>query len=232
VWGDREYSHDFDILDLSSGTDVIIGYDLFNKLGLGITGLPLPQPTLPSSAPLDDQPDSLVDIHEQQSRHELEDDPALIEAVRANQLIASNAFCSLPEAVVHLNTGDASPISRRQYDIPFKIAPLVSQQINEWLAKGKIVPAPHQCAWNQPILAVPQKDLQGQKTKIRVGLDPRPLNKILPDDRFPLPLIRDIFDNISGMQYFSTLDLEESYFSYLCTPMIVSRQRLLGIVSS
>ena len=153
----------------------------------------------------------MEDISEQQTRHELEDDSALAEAVKANQIIASNAFCSLPEAVVRLNTGDAAPISRRQYDIPFKIAPLVTQQVNEWLVKGKIVPAPPQCAWNQPILAVPKKDLQGQKTKIRVCLDPRPLNKILPDDRFPLPLIRDIFDNLSGQQYFITLDLKETY---------------------
>ena len=158
VWGGREYIHDFDILDLPLATDVIIGYDLCNKLGLGITGLPLSHPAHSSEPLLNDKPDSLIDADQQHFRHELEGDPVLKEAVKANQLIASNTFCNLPEAVVRLNTVDAAPIFRRQYAIPFIIAPPVTQQVNEWLAKGQVVPAPSQCAWNQPLLAVPKKD--------------------------------------------------------------------------
>ena len=64
-WGNSRSSHCFDILDLPLGTDVIIGYDLFSKLGLGISGLPIPQLAHATEPPVDDEPDNLVDPIEQ-----------------------------------------------------------------------------------------------------------------------------------------------------------------------
>ena len=110
-----------------------------------------------------------------------------------------------------LETGTAKPVWRRQYPIPKAAQPAVNQQVQKWIDNGKVVPAPAGCSWNNPLLAVPKKDSDGYKTKVRVCLDSRPINQLLPDDKFPMPLISEIFARLGGKRYFSTLDLEEAY---------------------
>lgn len=56
-----------------------------------------------------------------------------------------------------------------------------------------------------------KKDKQGNKTILRVCLDPISLNKLLPDDNFPLPLVADIIAKLAGQAIFSTLDLSQAH---------------------
>ena len=47
--------------------------------------------------------------------------------------------------------------------------------------------------------------------KVRVCIDPRPLNKIIPDDNHLVPIITDIFKRHQGFKVVSVIDLEAGY---------------------
>lgn len=58
-----------------------------------------------------------------------------------------------------------------------------------------------------PILFVPKKD-----GTLRLCVDYRGLNKITEKNRYPLPLITEILDRISGCTFFSKIDVKDAYY--------------------
>ncbi|KAH9271126.1 hypothetical protein BASA83_006670 [Batrachochytrium salamandrivorans] len=216
TWDNKKFTHKFEISDPPAGVQVIIGRDLFTLLGITISGLPLPQPVNKPAEEELAQPTSMIDDvtedHHLVSHHEL------TEAIQRNQAIPSNSFCNVPVAVVRLETGDHPPVYRRQYPIPFNVHGQVKEQIEEWVQTGKVTDAPIGCQYNNPLLVVPKKDLEGKLSKVRVCIDPRQLNKQLQADRFPLPLIKDIFSFFANSKIFSTIDLEQAYLQLPILP--------------
>jgi transposase InsO family protein len=91
---------------------------------------------------------------------------------------------------------------------------LVDQKVQQWKANGTIKEAPVGCAYNNPLVVVAKKDEFGKISTSRVCLDPRLINSDLQDDRFPVPVIQDIFDQLNGAEIFTTLDLKESYHQF------------------
>ena len=124
-----------------------------------------------------------------------------------NQSTAEH-FCSHEDALVHLNTGTSKPSFIHQTE--YKVAHALHAQVDEWLAKfkarGIIGFAPAGCPWNSPLVVVPKKDALGNKTKVRICLDPRPINAMI-DDNYPIPLVSNILASSAFGEYFSTLDL-------------------------
>ena len=49
---------------------------------------------------------------------------------------------------------------------------------------------------------------------MRPCLDPRAINKLLPDDKYPIPLIKDILESLSGATVMSTIDLKDAYHRF------------------
>ena len=58
-----------------------------------------------------------------------------------------------------------------------------------------------------PILFAPKKD-----GSLRLCVDYRGLNAITIKNRYPLPLITEIMDRVSGANYFSKIDLKDAYY--------------------
>ncbi|KAM9886291.1 hypothetical protein OXX79_014291, partial [Metschnikowia pulcherrima] len=77
-------------------------------------------------------------------------------------------------------------------------------QIDGLLQDGKIEPCGS--PFGAPVIFVKKKD--GSK---RLCVDYRALNNITVRERFPLPLIDDIFDALAGAKVFSSLDLHSGY---------------------
>ncbi|KAG0777198.1 hypothetical protein G6F21_013420 [Rhizopus arrhizus] len=104
---------------------------------------------------------------------------------------------------------------RRQqsYNHP-KLKPVLDEAINKWLDNGTITNAPVNTAWNSPLTLADKKDANGNKTGKRPCLDPRHINALLPDDKFPIPLITDIFHELSGSSIFTTLDLTAAFHRF------------------
>ena len=102
---------------------------------------------------------------------------------------------------LHLGT---SPISMT----PHRMAPIELQelkvQIQELLGKGFIRPSTS--PWGAPVLFAKKKD----KT-LRLCIDYRKLNWVTIKNRYPLPRIDDLFDQLRGARVYSKIDLRTSY---------------------
>ncbi|KAI3748391.1 hypothetical protein L6452_11427 [Arctium lappa] len=98
----------------------------------------------------------------------------------------------------------AAPIARAPYRLaPSEMKELMSQ-LQELLDKGFIRPSTS--PWGAPVLFVKKKD-----GTMRMCIDYRELNKVTIKNRYPLPRIDDLFDQLQGACYFSKIDLRSGY---------------------
>ncbi|KAJ0621739.1 putative nucleotidyltransferase, Ribonuclease H [Helianthus annuus] len=77
-------------------------------------------------------------------------------------------------------------------------------QIQYLLCKGFIRPSVS--PWGAPVLFVKKKD-----GSMRMCIDYRKLNKLRVKNRYPLPRIDDLFDQLQGANWFSKIDLRSGY---------------------
>ncbi|KAG5536042.1 hypothetical protein RHGRI_023734 [Rhododendron griersonianum] len=107
------------------------------------------------------------------------------------------------EFVIDLVPG-TQPISKT----PYRMAPLelkeLKVQLQELLDKGFIKPSIS--PWGAPVLFVKKKD-----GTMRLCIDYRELNKVTIKNRYPLPRIDDLFDQLQGARVFSKIDLRSGY---------------------
>ncbi|SAM02958.1 hypothetical protein, partial, partial [Absidia glauca] len=215
--------HAFEIMNLPDQIDLYLGMDLIPTLGIYIGGLAVQwsdQITSVKEKAVDDHPpepnDSPAGTQEEQKTFHT----TLQSYVKANQSIPTTSFCPLDISIVTLPTTNtpSDKVNYRQYPIPHKLFPVVDQAVQTWLADGTIVRAPVNTSWNSPITLAPKKDEFGQATGKRPCLDPRHINKFIPDDNYPLPLIRDIFQKLAGSTVFTTLDLKSAFHRFLIHP--------------
>ena len=90
----------------------------------------------------------------------------------------------------------------------------IDAKLRAWLNNGVIEVVESPSTFNTPFFLVQKKDPTGAKTDFRICHDFRPLNALLPDDKWPLPLISEIFEALAGAQVFSTLDLWQAYHRF------------------
>jgi len=99
---------------------------------------------------------------------------------------------------------NTAPISKAQYRmVPVELAEL-KKQLQEYLDKRFIRPSVS--PWGAPVLLVKKKD--GSR---RMCIDYRELNKVTIKNKYSLPRIDDLFDQLSGAKVFSKLDLQSGY---------------------
>jgi hypothetical protein len=84
----------------------------------------------------------------------------------------------------------------------------VRQQLDEFLSKDFIRPS--QSPFAAPVLFVRKRD-----GTLRMCMDYRALNKLTIKDRYPLPRIDDLLDQLQGATIFSKLDLQQGYHQTL-----------------
>ena len=77
-------------------------------------------------------------------------------------------------------------------------------QLEELLEKGLIRPSVS--PWGAPIIFVKKKD-----GSLRLCIDYRQLNKVTIKNRYLLPRIDDLFDQVKGAKVFSKIDLKSRY---------------------
>ena len=80
------------------------------------------------------------------------------------------------DLVEHRNiTGDAEPIRKAQYRVPYALREEMEGQVRDMLQKGVIEPS--SSPWNAPAILVPKKSANG-RPKYRFCVDFRSLNKV------------------------------------------------------
>jgi hypothetical protein len=77
-------------------------------------------------------------------------------------------------------------------------------QLNELLKKGLICPS--SSPWGCPAIFVKKKD-----QTLRMCVDYRPLNAVTVKNKYPLPRIYILFDQLSKAKVFSKIDLRSGY---------------------
>ncbi|XP_055803255.1 uncharacterized protein LOC129872324 [Solanum dulcamara] len=91
---------------------------------------------------------------------------------------------------------------------PYRMSPAelkeLKTQLQELLEKGFIRPSVS--PWGAPVLFVKKKD-----GTLRLSIGYRQLNKITIKNRYPLPRIDDLFDQLKGANLFSKIDLRSGY---------------------
>jgi hypothetical protein len=107
------------------------------------------------------------------------------------------------EFTIELQLGTA-PISIRPYKMTPKELPELKVQLNEQLDKGYIHPSSSPCGYLA--LFVKKKD-----QSLRLCVDYRHLNAVTIKNKYPLPRINILFDQLAGVEVFSKVDLCSGY---------------------
>ncbi|KAJ4971817.1 hypothetical protein NE237_004916 [Protea cynaroides] len=107
------------------------------------------------------------------------------------------------EFVIDLIPG-AAPVSKAPYRMAATELNELKVQLQELLDKGYIKPSIS--PWRAPVLFVKKKD-----GSVRLCIDYQELNKLTIKNRYPLPQIDDLFDQLQGAKVFSKIDLRSGY---------------------
>ncbi|GJW76158.1 putative reverse transcriptase domain-containing protein [Tanacetum coccineum] len=111
-----------------------------------------------------------------------------------------------PQVEFHIDfIPGATPIEKS----PYRLAPLEMQELSEQLQELQDMRfiRPSHTPWGAPVLFVKKKD-----GSFRMCIDYRELNKLTIKNRYPLPRIDDLFDQLQGVRYFSKIDLQSGYY--------------------
>ena len=107
------------------------------------------------------------------------------------------------EFIIELIPG-TGPIAQRAYSMNATELVELKKQIDDMLAKGLIRPSAS--PWRSPVLFVDKKDGAN-----RLCTDYRKLNDVTIKNKYPLPKIEDLFDQLTGSRVFSKIDLRTGY---------------------
>jgi hypothetical protein len=114
------------------------------------------------------------------------------------------------EFVIELNPG-TTHISRRSYRMPPNELAELKTQLQDFLEKGFIRPS--SSPWGCPAIFVKKKD-----QTLRMCMDYRPLNEVTIKNKYPLPWIDILFDQLTRAQVFSKIDLWSRYHQIRIRP--------------
>ena len=141
-------------------------------------------------------------------------DPTLVPTRDLHNLLYEfhDVFQEIPAGLPPMvGTGHTIPLEQghRPPSRPlFRLSPAeveeAKRQVQELLSKGWIVPS--QSPYGAPIMFVTKKD-----ATLRMVIDYRQLNSITVKNKWPLPRIDDIFDQLSRASLFSSIDLTSDY---------------------
>jgi hypothetical protein len=107
------------------------------------------------------------------------------------------------EFVIELKPGMA-PVSRRSYRMPPNELAELKTPLQDLLEKGFIRPS--SSPWGCPTIFVKKKD-----QTLQMCVDYRPLNEVTIKNKYPLPQIDILFDQLIGARVFSNINLRSGY---------------------
>ncbi|XP_071933123.1 uncharacterized protein [Coffea arabica] len=98
-----------------------------------------------------------------------------------------------------------APISKTRYRMAPAELKELKIQLQDLLEKGFVKES--DSPWGAPVLFVKKKD-----GSLRLCIDYRGLNEVTIKNKYPLPLIDSLFDQLQGSVVFSKLDLRQGYY--------------------
>ncbi|KAL8121369.1 hypothetical protein AgCh_018198 [Apium graveolens] len=115
---------------------------------------------------------------------------------------------------------DLAPGTEPVSKAPYRMAPVemkeLATQLQDLLDKGVIRSSIS--PWGAPVLFVKKKD-----GSMRLFIDYRELNKLAIKNKYPLPRIDDLFDQLRGAVWFYKIDLRSGYHQLKIKPEDISK---------
>ena len=102
---------------------------------------------------------------------------------------------------------DAIPVTYSPRRIPKRLQERLRETLDR-LEKAKIITrsdGPRE--WQHPLVIIEKSD-----KSLRLCLDPKDLNEQILNDKYQIPTTEEIFDDLAHKNYFSILDLRESFY--------------------
>ncbi|KAA0045292.1 reverse transcriptase [Cucumis melo var. makuwa] len=150
------------------------------------------------------QPDGLKMISAMQLKKGLSREEPTFMVIPLNSSKNSGEIV-LKEIMRVLEKYRAKPPAKNAYHMAPPVLAELRKQIDELLNAGFIRPA--KAPYGAPIFFQKKKD-----GSLRLCIDYRALNKLTVRNKYPLPIITDLFDRLHGAKYFSKLDLRSGYY--------------------
>ena len=189
TWVYRENTEDYDISLLSA--EEAMRQIIKGNVGYAITPRLLkegePVAVFGATAAAPELPDYLGDFKDVFSEHDA-------------SILSEDMDVDHP---IELEPGKQPP-HRPIYNLSEKELEVLREYLDSSLAKGWIRPS--QSPAGAPIFFIPKKD-----GTLRLYVDYRGLNAITIKNRYPLPLISETLDRLSGATIFTQLDLKDAY---------------------
>ena len=105
----------------------------------------------------------------------------------------------------------SKPISKPPYRLNASEASEVERQLEDYVQRGFIRPS--SSPWASPILLVKKKD-----GSMRMCVDYRGVNAITIKNKYPLPRVDELFNQLNGVRCFSKIDLRLGYHQVCIQP--------------
>jgi hypothetical protein len=108
-----------------------------------------------------------------------------------------------------IKTGDALPIKKNPYKVPFALRSEMEKQLDEMMQRGVITPS---CSeWAAPVILVKKKSMDGTP-KYQFCTEFRGLNAVTKIPVYPIPDIKGNLSLMAGSRYFTLLDIGSTYW--------------------
>jgi hypothetical protein len=135
--------------------------------------------------------------------------PVIMEYMDLFQYERSGLLPCTSQGYHEIKTGDALPIKKTPYKVPFALRDEMRKQLDEMLQRGVITPAFSE--WTTPVILIRKKS-PDNKPRFRFCTDFRGLNAVTKIPVYPIPDIKGNLSLMAASRYFTLLDIESAYW--------------------